>query len=91
MKPLHKIGAVVGTTALSVFTAAQAWAATAAPAAEVVEEAVTAVAEGPIKAPTAEQMAGMVDKGDTTWMLVSAVLVMVISRSPRLPSQDRLR
>ena len=79
MKPLHKIGAVVGTTALSVFTAAQAWAATAAPAAEVVEEAVTAVAEGPIKAPTAEQMAGMVDKGDTTWMLVSAVLVLMMS------------
>ncbi|WP_031318583.1 ammonium transporter [Blastomonas sp. CACIA14H2] len=79
MKPLHTIGAVVGTTALSVFTAAQAWAATAAPAAEVVEEAVTAVAEGPIKAPTAEQMAGMVDKGDTTWMLVSAVLVLMMS------------
>ena len=79
MKPLHKIGAVVGTTALSVFTAAQAWAATAAPAAEVVEEAVTAVADGPIKAPTAEQMAGMVDKGDTTWMLVSAVLVLMMS------------
>lgn len=79
MKPLHKIGAVVGTTALTVFTAAQAWAATAAPAAEVVEEAVTAVAEGPIKAPTAEQMAGMVDKGDTTWMLVSAVLVLMMS------------
>ncbi|WP_198669326.1 ammonium transporter [Blastomonas sp. UPD001] len=79
MKPLHTIGAAVGTTALSVFTAAQAWAATAAPAAEVVEEAVTAVAEGPIKAPTAEQMAGMVDKGDTTWMLVSAVLVLMMS------------
>src|SRR3989344_9478134 len=79
MKPLHKIGAVVGTTALSVFAAARAWAATAAPAAEVVEEAVTAVAEGPIKAPTAEQMAGMVDKGDTTWMLVSAVLVLMMS------------
>lgn len=79
MKPLHKIGAVVGTTALTVFTAAQAWAATAAPAAEVVEEAVTAVAEGPIKAPTAEQMAGMVDKGDTTWMLISATLVLMMS------------
>ncbi len=45
----------------------------------MVEEAVTAVAEGPIKAPTAEQMAGMVDKGDTTWMLVSAVLVLMMS------------
>ena len=29
-----------------------------------------AVAAGPIKAPTVEQMAGMVNKGDTTWMLV---------------------
>jgi Amt family ammonium transporter len=36
-------------------------------------------AAGPIKAPTAEQMAGMVDKGDTAWMLVSAVLVLMMS------------
>jgi Amt family ammonium transporter len=33
----------------------------------------------PIKAPTAEQMAGMVDKGDTAWMLVSAALVLMMS------------
>ncbi|WP_380873341.1 ammonium transporter [Sphingomonas sp. DBB INV C78] len=35
--------------------------------------------EGPIKAPTAEQMATMVNKGDTTWMLVSAALVLMMS------------
>ena len=37
------------------------------------------VAAGPIKAPTAAQMAGMVNKGDTAWMLVSAVLVLMMS------------
>ncbi|GAO54532.1 ammonium transporter [Novosphingobium sp. NBM11] len=34
---------------------------------------------GPIKAPTAEQMATMVNKGDTTWMLLSATLVLLMS------------
>ena len=33
----------------------------------------------PIKAPSPEQMAGMVDKGDTAWMLVSAALVLMMS------------
>lgn len=42
--------------------------------------AATAYAQaGPIKAPTAEQMATMVNKGDTTWMLVSSVLVLMMS------------
>ena len=36
-------------------------------------------AQGPIKAPSPEQMAGMVDKGDTTWMLISSVLVLMMS------------
>ena len=36
-------------------------------------------AAGPIKAPSIEQMVGMVDKGDTTWMLVSSVLVLMMS------------
>jgi Amt family ammonium transporter len=36
-------------------------------------------ADGPIKAPTAEQMATMVDKGDTTWMLISSALVLLMS------------
>jgi Amt family ammonium transporter len=35
--------------------------------------------DGPVKAPTAEQMAGMVDKGDTTWMLIASVLVLMMS------------
>jgi len=35
--------------------------------------------DGPIKAPTAEQMAAMSNKGDTTWMLVSAALVLLMS------------
>jgi Amt family ammonium transporter len=34
---------------------------------------------GPVKAPTAEQMAGMVDKGDVAWMLVSSALVLMMS------------
>jgi ammonium transporter, Amt family len=35
--------------------------------------------DGPIKAPTVEQMAGMVDKGDVAWMLTSSVLVLMMS------------
>ena len=34
---------------------------------------------GPIKAPTVEQMATMVNKGDNTWMLVSSALVLLMS------------
>ena len=52
----------------------------AAAGAAVVQVAATAaVADGPIKAPTVEQMAGMVDKGDTTWMLISSALVLLMS------------
>ncbi len=36
-------------------------------------------AAGPIQNPTVEQMAGMVDKGDTTWMLISSALVLMMS------------
>ncbi len=32
-----------------------------------------------VKAPTTEQMAAMVNKGDTTWMLISSVLVLMMS------------
>jgi ammonium transporter, Amt family len=35
--------------------------------------------DGPIQNPTVEQMATMVDKGDTTWMLVSSVLVLMMA------------
>jgi ammonium transporter, Amt family len=41
--------------------------------------AVPALAEGPIKAPNAEQMATMVNKGDTAWMLISSALVLMMS------------
>jgi ammonium transporter, Amt family len=34
---------------------------------------------GPIKAPTAEQAATMIDKGDNTWMMVSAAIVLMMS------------
>ena len=34
---------------------------------------------GPVKAPTVEQMAAMVDKGDTAWMLISSALVLMMS------------
>ena len=36
-------------------------------------------AAGPVKAPTVEQMAAMVDKGDTAWMLISSALVLMMS------------
>ena len=36
-------------------------------------------AAGPIKNPTVDQMATMVNKGDTTWMLVSSALVLMMS------------
>jgi Amt family ammonium transporter len=35
--------------------------------------------DGPIQNPTVEQMATMVDKGDTTWMLISSALVLMMS------------
>ena len=57
--------------------AADGGAAAGAAVAQVA--ATAAVADGPIKAPTVEQMAGMVDKGDTTWMLISSALVLLMS------------
>ncbi len=48
-------------------------------AATLLATAPALAAEGPIKAPTAEQMASMVDKGDTTWMLISSALVLLMS------------
>ncbi len=41
--------------------------------------AAPAVAADLIKAPTVEQMAGMVNKGDTSWMLISSALVLMMS------------
>jgi ammonium transporter, Amt family len=41
--------------------------------------ATPAFAADMVKAPAAEAMAGMVNKGDTAWMLVSSVLVLMMS------------
>lgn len=60
-------------------TAASDAAATATAAAATATETAAAVATTLIKAPTAEQMAGMVNKGDTAWMLVCAALVLMMS------------
>ncbi len=43
------------------------------------QDATVEVVSGPIKGPDAAAMAGMVDKGDTTWMLVSSALVLLMS------------
>jgi ammonium transporter, Amt family len=51
--------------------AAMAAVAAAAPA--------FAQAAGPVKAPDAAAMAGMVNKGDTAWMLISSALVLMMS------------
>jgi Amt family ammonium transporter len=62
-KILGGAGAMIASLAAS--TAAWAQAAAAAP--------------GPIKAPDAAAMAGMVNKGDTAWMLICAALVLLMS------------
>ena len=79
----------LGATGATMFAALPAFAqeaaekaadSVAAAGAAVAQVAATAaVADGPIKAPTVEQMAGMVDKGDTTWMLISSALVLLMS------------
>ena len=73
--------AICGAGALgtSLFLSAAAFAQEAAEAAAAAAPAAAPAADGPIKAPTVEQMAGMVDKGDTAWMLVSSVLVLMMS------------
>ncbi len=72
-----------GALGASLFTATAAWAqeaaATATEAAATATEAAAEAATTLIKAPTVEQMAGMVDKGDTAWMLTSSVLVLMMS------------
>src|SRR4051812_17966972 len=74
-------------TSLFAATAAFAQEATASAAATVASAApspeapasAAAAATTLIKAPTVEQMATMVNKGDTTWMLVSSALVLMMS------------
>ena len=60
-------------TRRSGFAAMGAYVATGLPA--LAQE----VAAGPIQNPDLAQMAGMVNKGDTTWMLVSSALVLMMS------------
>ncbi|WP_221793699.1 ammonium transporter [Aquisediminimonas sediminicola] len=75
MKTFTKTLAGIGGLSASLFTALPAWAQEAA----ATVAAAAPAADGPIKAPTAEQMAGMVDKGDVSWMLISSVLVLLMS------------
>jgi ammonium transporter, Amt family len=59
--------------------AAEGAAAATGAVADVAATAAVAVTDGPIKGPSVEQMATMVDKGDTTWMLISSALVLLMS------------
>ncbi|MEG3147915.1 ammonium transporter [Sphingomonas sp. RT2P30] len=63
MKHALKYAGVAGLCAVA-FAALPAWAQAAA---------------GPIKAPDAAHMATMVNKGDTSWMLISSALVLMMS------------
>ena len=74
---MTKLMKISGISALgaSVMACLPAWAQVETTA----EVAVAAVATGPIKAPDLAAMAGMVNKGDTTWMLVSSALVLMMA------------
>ena len=80
---IGKMGAAVGALGASLFAATAAFAqdateaATAAAAAAT--ETATAAATTLIKAPAAEQLAAMSNKGDTAWMLISSALVLMMS------------
>ena len=85
---VRKILCGVGAVGASLFAATAAFAQDAAAAATNAAAAASdaaatatevAVTTSLIKAPTVEQMAGMVDKGDTAWMLVSSALVLMMS------------
>jgi Amt family ammonium transporter len=76
------MGAVAGALGTGLFVSAAAFAQeTAAAVAAPPPEAAAAAAAATtlIKAPTVAQMAGMVDKGDTAWMLISSALVLMMS------------
>ena len=78
---ISKVACGAGALGASLFTAATAFAqdvaAVATPSLATSEAA--AATTSLIKAPTVEQMATMVDKGDTSWMLMSSVLVLMMS------------
>jgi ammonium transporter, Amt family len=84
---IRKVLCGAGALGTSLFAATAAWAqeATAA-ASDAVATATEAAAAVPaaaatalIKAPAVEQMATMVNKGDTAWMLICAALVLMMS------------
>ncbi len=80
---IRKLLCGAGALGSSLFAATAAFAqeaaeAVAAPVAEATEAAAAATTTL-IKAPAVEQMATMVNKGDTAWMLTSAVLVLMMS------------
>lgn len=84
---IRKILCGAGALGTSLFAATVAFAQeattaaseAAATAAATATETAAAAATTLIKAPDAAAMAGMVNKGDTAWMLVSAALVLMMS------------
>ncbi len=84
---IRKIACGAGATIASFATATAAFAqeastaasTAAATAAAAATETATAAATTLIKAPDAAAMAGMVNKGDTAWMLVCSALVLMMS------------
>jgi len=71
---LHsRLAGGLATAGLAAFAALPAWAqgAASAPAASTTPAL--------IKAPTPEQALAMINKGDTTWMLISSALVLMMS------------
>ena len=76
---IRKLVCGVGALGGSLLTAGTAFAQEAVATATAAAEPVAAATTDLIKAPTVEQMAGMVDKGDVAWMLVSSVLVLMMS------------
>jgi Amt family ammonium transporter len=91
---IRKMICGAGALGTSLFAATAAFAQEATTAATEAAAAVTTAAAAPvaaateaaaaaattlIKAPSAEQMATMVNKGDTAWMLISAVIVLMMS------------
>ena len=75
MQRVFARAATVGGAIAALSASVSAWAQDAA------TTAAAAVAAGPIKAPDAAAIAAgnMVNKGDTTWMLVSSALVLLMS------------
>ncbi len=79
---IRKVLCGVGALGASLFAATAAMAQTATAAASEAATAATSAATAAstlIPTPNASQMAGMVNKGDTTWMLISTALVLMMS------------